>query len=142
MLDKFIMTIGVLFLLMAFALGGAELVSMVFVEFDVQNEAQQVAMSEGHYGGYTSDEQAAVEQYVSTYCQKQGVNTSESQAVSVTAPGAPANYGTNVTATLTMPFKFALGSFMPAFNVNLTGTGRSVSSYIQDMTPDVAYASP
>ena len=142
MLDRFIMTIGVFFLILAFALGGAELVSMIFVEFNVQNEAQQIAMSEGHYGGYTSDEQSAVEQYIATYCQKQRLSWSEPQAVNVSAPGSPVAYGTNVSATLTMPFNFALGSFMPGFNVNLTGTGRSVSSYIQGMTPSVTYASP
>jgi hypothetical protein len=99
-------------------------------------------MSEGHYGGYTDFEKSSVELYIDNYCQNNGLDSAQA-TVGVSAAGAPVPYGTDVTSVITIPFKFMqIRNFMPGALIYLTGKGRSVSSYIQGMTPDVAYVSP
>jgi hypothetical protein len=134
------MLILTVFLFLAFAFGGVGMVNMAFAEYSVQNEAQQIAMSEGRYGGYTTGEQNAVEQYIDSFCQKQNLDPSQA-VLDVSASSNPASYGANVTATLNVPYNFqVLGGSIPG--ITLTGTGRSVSSYVSGMTPDVTYTAP
>jgi hypothetical protein len=143
MLADMFMVIFMILLLVGFSIGGAETVAMVDASFSIQNEAQAIAMSEGRYGGYTSYSQNQVDQYISQYDLAQSVNATEPQAVTVSAAGAPAQYGMDVTATITVPFKFQIGSsFMPPFTITLSGTGRSVSSFIDGVTPAATYVSP
>jgi hypothetical protein len=142
MLADFEMAMMMFFLIIAVVFGGTEMVAMVSTEFSVQSEAQVVAMSEGHYGGYTDFEKSSVELYIDNYCQNNGLDSAQA-TVGVSAAGAPVPYGTDVTSVITIPFKFMqIRNFMPGALIYLTGKGRSVSSYIQGMTPDVAYVSP
>lgn len=142
MLADFEMAMMMFFLIIAVVFGGTEMVTLVSTEFSVQSEAQVVAMSEGRYGGYTDTENSSVEQYIDDYCQNNGLDPAQA-SVSVSAAGAAAPYGTEVTSEVTIPFRFMqVGNFMPGTVILLTGKGRSISSYIQGMTPDVTYVSP
>lgn len=142
MLADFEMAMMMFFLIIAVVFGGTEMVTMVSTEFSVQSEAQTVAMSEGKYGGYTDFEKSSVGQYIDDYCQNNGLDSAQA-AVGVSAAGAAAAYGTEVTSIVTVPFRFMqVGKFMPGSVVYLTGKGRSISSYIQGITPDVTYATP
>jgi hypothetical protein len=130
MLSDSIMAFGVFFLLFAIIIGMALCLGMVFVAFGIQGEAQSIAVAEGRMGYYTTDEQAAINQYIDSYSQQHNVNPLEA-AVTTSNPDSnnPAPYGANVTATLSMPFKFQIGSIV-TLPLTLTGNGRSISAYV------------
>jgi archaellum component FlaF (FlaF/FlaG flagellin family) len=130
MLSDSIMAFGVFFLLLAIIIGMVLCLGLVFFAFGVQAEAQSIAVSEGRMGYYTTEEQAAVNQYIDSYSQQHDVNPSDA-TVTTSNPdaGNPALYGTNVTASLSMPYRFQLGS-IAGFTVTVTGNGRSISAYI------------
>jgi hypothetical protein len=145
MLADFEMAMMMIFLVIMVVFGGTEMVVMVSTDFSVQSEAQVIAMSEGKYGGYTVPEQASVEAYIGTYCASDESNplNPNHAAVGVSAAGSPVAYGTEVTSVLTVPFQFwQIGKYLPGTEILLTGRGKSISSYIPGVTPDVAYASP
>jgi Flp pilus assembly protein TadG len=144
MLADIEMTILAVFLFLMFAFGGVEMMNMSLAEYSVQDEAQAVAMSAGHFGGYTSAEESAVNQYITDFCENQGLDPAGARVDVQTADGPapwPAPYGTNVTATIDVPYNFEIGSIIIPITVDLRGYGRSVSSYIDGMTPDVGYVS-
>ena len=111
---------------------------MVFAEYAVQGEAQAIAVSEGHYGGCTTDEHALAAQYINNFCQGQNQGASLASAADNIYPNVPTAYGTNITVTLEVPYSFKVfGGSVPG--ITLTGVGKSVSGYIQGMTPDASY---
>lgn len=125
-----------------FAFGGMELVDMAFAEYSVQDNAQAIAVYEGHYGGCTPDENSLDHQYINDFCQKQNLNAAQA-SISDNRPNQdePVSYGANITVTLTVPYDLPfLGAPLP--DIKLTGVGRSVSSYIPGMIPVVTYTSP
>ena len=130
MLSDSIMAFGVFFLLLMIIIGMVLCLGMVFFAFGVQAEAQSIAVSEGRKGYYTTDEASAVDQYISDYCTQHGVNASDA-TVTTSNPDSsnPALYGANVTASLSMPYRFQLGS-IAGFTTTITGNGRSISAYV------------
>ncbi|MBO8128246.1 MAG: hypothetical protein H0Z39_03480 [Peptococcaceae bacterium] len=136
MLHKVIATFGALFIILGVTLSGALLVGMIGQWYVVTNQAQFLAESQGKYGGYTTEAEAAMQQFYHDY----NLDPSEVD-VYVSAPGGPVPWGTVVTARITVPFKFQVGSFMTPFEVLLTGYGRSVSTYLPG-SYDVTYTSP
>ena len=130
MLSDSIMAFGVFFLLFAIVIGMALCLGMVFVDFGIQGEAQSIAVAEGRMGYYTADEQAAVNQYIDSYSQQHNVNPSDA-AVTTSNPDSsnPAPLRHQCTATLSMPFKFQIGSIV-TLPLTLTGNGRSISAYV------------
>ena len=135
MLDRMVGTYGMLFIFFIFFFGACACMGMVGQWYTVQDQAQFVAMSEGRYGGYTTDAETSMDQF----CQDDHLNRSD-VAVQVSAPGAPVPWGTPVTAEVTVPYQFQVGSLL-SFTVPITGVGRSVSSYMPD-TYDVSYTTP
>jgi hypothetical protein len=140
MLADIEMTILAVFLFLAFAFGGVEMVTLTFTEYAVQDEAQAIATSEGHFGGCSTDEASQVNTYIDNFCQNQNLDVSGASVSDNISDGQPADYGTNITVTLKVPYNVdVLGGAIP---VTLSGDGRSVSSYIPGMTDPVDYTAP
>ncbi|MEW5898764.1 MAG: hypothetical protein AB1652_06275 [Bacillota bacterium] len=123
MLDKVIATFGALFVILLFMLGGALFIGWIGQWYALQNEADFLAKSQGKYGGYTTEANAELNRFIAER------NLDRSRlTVQVSAPGGPVYWGTPVRATITHNFPFRLGNFV-AFDVPVTGAGRSVSAY-------------
>ncbi len=136
MLDKVIATFGALAILLIFAMTSAIFVGMIGQWYALQNQAQFLASSQGKYGGYTVEADNALQEYINDY------NLDRSKlTVSVSAPNGPVPYGTSVTAEITYQFEFGIGNWFTPFTVDLTGRGRSVSTYLPG-TYSVSYTAP
>jgi len=136
MLDKVIATFGALTILLIFAMTSALFVGMIGQWYSLQNQAQFLAASQGKYGGYTTVADDALQEYISDY------NLDRSRLdVSVSAPYGPVSYGTAVTTEITYQFEFGAGNWFTPFTVDLTGRGRSVSTYLPG-TYSVTYTAP
>ncbi|MEW6727595.1 MAG: hypothetical protein ACOYU7_10130 [Bacillota bacterium] len=136
MLDKIIATFGALFIILGFTMAGTLFCGMIGQWYAIENQAQFLAASQGKYGGYTTEADEALRDF----CRDFKLDRSEIE-VDVSAPGGPVPWGQTVTASITVPFKFQVGSFVATFTVPLTGYGRAVSSYQPDFY-DVTYTSP
>lgn len=136
MLEKVIALIGGLFFLLGFALTAALFIAMIGQWYMLQSEAQFLAASQGRYGGYTVEADAQLRQFV----QEHNLDRSKLKVI-VSAPNAPKPWGQAVTAEITYPFDFKVGSFIKPFTVSLTGKGEAVSMYIPG-TLNVVYTSP
>jgi len=137
MLSDWLMWVWVTIMIFAVTLGGMVMQAAGYQMGVVQQEAQEVAIYEGQYGGYDINAANSIERFT------QQENLSSGQVkVNVSPPGAPVPYGTEVTAHLSVPFKFQLGTWITPFTVNLTGSGRSVSVYTPGVTPDTTYETP
>jgi hypothetical protein len=124
-----------LFIFLIFLISGVALMGMVNQWYETQDLAQFIARSEGIYGGYTADTQNDVTQF----CQDTKLANA---TVEVSAPGAPVMFGTPVSATVSVPFTFQIGSIVTLkTSVPITGIGRSISSFLPGEF-NVAYTSP
>jgi len=126
---------GIILVVCLFVFSAFACMGMLGQWYNVQDQAQFVAMSEGRYGGYTTDATASM----SEWCQNSHLDPSR-VGVTVSAPGAPVVWGTPVTAKVSEDFNFKVGNWF-SFVVPITGVGRSVSAYIQN-TISVCYACP
>ncbi|OPY63680.1 MAG: hypothetical protein A4E56_00403 [Pelotomaculum sp. PtaU1.Bin065] len=133
MLEKVIMLPFSMFLIFLFAFIAVIGVTMFGQLCSIQNEAQFLAMSMGKWGGYT--EQA--EESLADFAEQINRDVS-SMSVQISEDG-PVAWGKPVTAKLIVPFEFHLGSYNVG-TYQLTGTGKSVSSYLGGY--DVDYVSP
>ncbi len=137
MLDRVISLFGILFVLILFAVCGAVFIGMVSQWYALQSEAQFVAAGMSRYGGYTTDIDAQLKNFMS----QMKMDRAKAQ-VKVSAPGAPVPWGTVVTCEITYPFRFTVGKFFPPFEVPVTGKGISVSAYIPGTLAGLIYTSP
>jgi hypothetical protein len=113
-----------LFIFLIFLISGVALMGMVNQWYEAQDLAQFIARSEGIYGGYTSETQSDVSQF----CQDTKLANA---TIEVSAPGAPVMFGTPVSAEVSVPFTFQIGSIVTlSTSVPITGIGRSISAYL------------
>lgn len=136
MLDDIIMLFGVMFIIMIFVMGGAMVVGYVVHWSVIQDQAQFIAESEGRYGGYTTDADSNMRQFIA----ENNINPSEIQ-VQVSAPGSPVPWGTPVWAKITDTFHFTVGNIIN-LTFPVTGDGRSVSSYLNGAYVGISYTNP
>ncbi|MDI6906428.1 MAG: hypothetical protein QMC81_02910 [Thermoanaerobacterales bacterium] len=136
MLGKIGMALVTIWLLVGIGACLAITQGMMTLWHATENQAQFLAISQGRYGGYTTEADEAMRDF----CHDLNLDCSEIE-VAVSAPGGPVPWGTVVTAKVTVPFKFQLGSFLVPFEVPLTGYGRSVSTYLPGSF-DVTYTWP
>jgi len=136
MLAKFVAAVTSLFILLGFALCCALLVGMIGQWYALQNEAQYLAVSQGKYGGYTTEADEGLRDFI----RERNLDPAR-LTVEVSAPNAPVPWGTTVWARLTYRFRFGAGNFLAPFEVTLTATGRAVSTYLPGAY-DVVYTSP
>lgn len=124
MLQKVILTFGIVFVVMLFVLCGAQFIGMIGQWYALQNEAQFLARSQGKYGGYTTEANIELGRFVSTY----KLDRSKVR-IDASAKGAPVPWGTPVTASVENTYRFkVLGPI--SFDVPIKGVGRSVSTYL------------
>ncbi|MTI82350.1 MAG: hypothetical protein FH756_00310 [Firmicutes bacterium] len=125
MLDKIIAFFFVLLLIMVMSIGGAMMVGMVGQWNAMQNQAQFLAVSQGKYGGYTTQTDSHLDEFVND------LNlTTANLEVEVSAPNGPKPWGTPVWAKITYDFEFKIGNFIPVITVPLHAEGRAVSTYL------------
>lgn len=136
MLEKVIALFGAIFILLGFVMTAALFLGMMSQWYALQDEAHFLAASQGKYGGYTVEANNQLRQFINDF----KLNPSK-LSVYVSAPNAPRPWGQTVTARITYPFEFKVGSFITPFTVPLTGRGASVSTYIPG-TYNAAYTSP
>ena len=136
MLERFISTYGMLFMFFIFLLTGVILMGMINQWYMIQDQAQFIARSEGIYGGYTTDTASSVKQFL------QEINQPDA-TIEVSAPNSPVAWGTPVWATISVPFKFQLGSVATLkTSLPITGVGRSISACLPGEFSNVVYCSP
>jgi len=133
-LEKVVAFLFILFFFLALTFVAAVGVTM-FVQWGaVQNQAQFVAASMGRWGGYTQEAENAVQEFASRIKLPR-----HAVRVEVSDPG-PVPFGQPVWARITVPFEFRVGPF-DVGTYDLTGLGRSVSSYLPGAY-QVGYVSP
>ncbi|ABO49482.1 conserved hypothetical protein [Desulforamulus reducens MI-1] len=135
MLDSIIAKFGAIFFIILTVICGALAFDMMTRWFMVQNQAQFIAKSMGKYGGYTTSADQSLQEFAS---ELKANNSNLNVQVSATSS---VHWGTVVTSKITYTYRFAIGSYMPGFNVPLTGKGRSVSTYLEGLY-SVSYTSP
>lgn len=135
MLDKVVGTFGALFVILLFTFCGTIFAGLIGEWYALQNEAQFLAQSQGKYGGYTTEANTELQNFVADRRLDRSRLT-----VQVSAPGAPVPWGTPVRATVTYNFPYRLGRWV-SFDVPVTGRGRAVSTYLRGAY-NVSYTSP
>lgn len=124
MLDKVIMLPFSIFLILMFVFMGITGIAMFGQWLEVQNLAQHVAMSMGKWGGYTVQADNSIDEFASKInCPRSRIRVEVSNAY-------PVPWGQPVWARITVPFEFRVGEIYVG-TYELTGVGRSVSSYLQ-----------
>lgn len=138
MLDKVIAAFGGVFIILLFAICGAVFLSMLSQVYILQDEAQFLARSYGKYGGHTTEANQQLNQFI----QNRNLDRSRIESISVSPSGGGGGYwGTPIQATIKYNFPFGVGSLVPTFDVPLTCTGHSVSTYLEGAY-NVTYTNP
>jgi hypothetical protein len=122
-LSKVLLLPFLLFFLLIFAFAAVVGVTAFAHWGAVQNQAQFVAASMGRWGGYTQEAENAMRDFASRFKVSRSAVRVEVSAV------GPVSFGTPVWARVTVPYDFRVGSWRIT-TFNLTGMGRSVSSYL------------
>ncbi|NSW82733.1 MAG: hypothetical protein HPY90_05570 [Syntrophothermus sp.] len=135
MLDKVVGVFGALFLILLMTFTSALFIGMIGQWYAIQNEAQFLAVSQGKYGGFTTQANAELQRFVSDRkLDRQRLD------VQVSAAGGPVAWGQPVTAQITYQYPFKLGKLI-SFNVPISGKGWSVSTYLEGAY-SATYTSP
>lgn len=135
MLAKVLVLPFLLFFLLLFAFAAVAGVTTFVAWGAVQNQAQFVAASMGRWGGYTQEAENAVRDFASR------MNLSRGQVRVEVSNVQPVSFGTPVWARITVPYDFRVGGNWHIKTVDLTGLGRSVSSYLPGAY-QASYVSP
>lgn len=136
LIDTIIAKFGAIFFIILTFIAGAMALEMMSKWFIVHNQAQFIARSMGKYGGYTTEADKNLKEFASEI-----KADSSNLDVQVSPAGSPVPWGTVVTCRVKYTYRFAIGAYIPGFDVPLTGRGRSVSTYL-DGAYSVSYTSP
>lgn len=126
---------GAIFFIILVFIAGALALLMMSKWFMVHNEAQFIARSMGKYGGYTTEADRNLKEFA------REINADKSNFDAQVSACSPVSWGTVVTSEIRYTYRFAVGEYIPGFDVPLTGRGRSVSTYL-DGAYNVSYTSP
>jgi hypothetical protein len=136
MLSKMITAIGSFFIMTLLAVAIAALIAMLGQWYMLQNQTQFIALSMGKYGGYTSEADRSMAEFIS----EKNLDPQRLD-VEVSAIG-PVHWGEPLSVTVR--YRYLLGErfFPQPIEVPLTTKGRAVSSYLPGLFAGVSYQQP
>ncbi len=137
MIDRIVISWGMIFQYLLWILAGGLFFAYLHQGIALQNQAQFIAISMGKFGGYTTEADNSVREYVTDM----KIPTSDMK-VKVSAPNNPVPWGTPVWAELRVNFRFKIGTVINIVTpLPITKVGRSVSAY-EPGNYSVTYTSP
>lgn len=135
-MDRFLAIYLEMFVIIALAMVGALVIGMVGTHDALQNQAQYLAVSQAKYGGYTTEADKSLDEFIEDVGLKR-----DRLEVEVSAPNHPVPWGTPVYAKVKYYYGFEVGDIVITLPQPLVAEGRAVSTYMPN-TYNVVYTSP
>lgn len=136
MLHRVMMTV---LLWVAYLLGAIVFAAVIitgYKQYQLQDEADFIAETQGKYGGYTT----VAHEHLLEFTRDRNFDISKME-VEVSAPDEPVPWGTPVSTTIRYQHQVKVGNLITPFYVELIGEGWDVSRYVEGKYA-VTYMSP